>query len=127
MATLRAALERLFTHPESELPVWAVRMKREGRTAEMVAAEVRSNGMQFLESRPAVRTTPLPASMLSVDAQNRRTLASIGKLIAAEQQCEELRCRLYPTKEEMEADRRAKRTSFEISEAQRIGRELLGE
>jgi hypothetical protein len=61
------------------------------------------------------------------DAENRRTLAALGNRIAQEKRRDDLRRRLYPTREELEQERNAKRVRENLAEARRIGRELLGE
>jgi hypothetical protein len=83
MATLRACLTRLFSHPEAELPEWALTAKRSGRTAESIEAEIRSAGIRIHQSGASVvRTAPAPAPVLSaasVDADNRRRLLALGR------------------------------------------------
>ncbi len=83
--------------------------------------------MRSVRRAPLMPVKPVRSivPVLSVDEANRRTVEALGRRIAAEARRDELRRRLYPTSEELEQEREAKRHRENLAAAQRLGRELL--
>jgi hypothetical protein len=124
MATLRQALESHFSHPDSELSASSLAAKR-NFGIDALFAELRD--MRSVRRAPLMPVKPVRSivPVLSVDEANRRTVEALGRRIAAEARRDELRRRLYPTSEELEQEREAKRHRENLAAAQRLGRELL--
>jgi uncharacterized protein len=72
------------------------------------------------------RSTPV-RSLLSVDAENRRLVAAIGRRLAQEKRRDDLRRRLYPTPQELEQERLEQRCRVTLARIKALGEEILGD
>jgi len=121
---LRACLSRFFSHPEAELPEWAIALKRSGRSTllDSLAAEIRSKGTRTCRVvHVAAAQRALPVSFMTpsvIDAQNRRKLEAIGQQVYRD-----------PAFRASITERLAERTAHQtrLEDIRNIGRVLLGE
>lgn len=95
-----------------------------GREVEVRKPEVRTQQSFVRRALTTAKSWFVPSAE---DEANRRTVAALGRRIAAEKRRDDLRRRLYPTKQELEQEREAKRHRENLAAARRLGRELLGE